>query len=350
MGELTGLDTVSGGAGTDIISVTDETASAAARNVVDADFANVTEVETLTLVAGSAHTLTVGASALVSGLATVNATGAGNNGITVGAGFAGPLAINSGTGDDTITLSGVAAGHIITADLGNGTNGVTMGAGTENLTGGTGADTLTVGVGSYLASTDMANGSTGTDVVAFSAAATITDDQFSGLLNFETVTTSNNATTVTLAAQAQEAGIVTFTAGNAANTLNASAYTTAITITGGTGADTITGGSGDYTLDGGDGIDVYKFAATGAANGTDAFAATIDFDGANADKFDFSAFNANMTFNATKVEHDSTGDLNVTNAIVKVITANGGVAETNTAAKLAALFDGVGCAPYEFRW
>jgi hypothetical protein len=341
--ELTGLDVVDGGAGTDVISVTDETASTAARNVVDADFANISNVETLTLVAGAAHTMTLGASALASGVKTVNATGAGNNTFTVGAGFAGPVTLTSGTGVDTITLSGVAAGNTITVATGDtGANEVILGAGTENITGGGAVDTLTVGVTSYLGSADMANGAAGTDVVAFSAAATVTDAQFSGLSNFETVTTSNNASSVTLAGQAQEAGIVTLTAGNATNTLDASAYTVAITITGGTGADTITGGSGNDTLDGGNGIDIYKFAATGAGNGTDAFGATIDFDGANVDKFDFSAFNSNLLFNATKVEHDGVTDLNVTNAIVKVITANGSVAATNTAAKVAAIFDGVG--------
>jgi hypothetical protein len=335
--ELTGLDVVDGGDGTDVISVTD------ASTVIDADFANITNAETLTLVAGQAHTLTLGASALASGIKTVNATGAGVNAVTVGAGFAGSLTVNSGTAADTITLSGVAAGNTITVATGDtGANEVVLGAGTENITGGTGIDTLTVGVGSYLSSSDMANGAGGTDVVAFSAAATITDDQFSGLSLFETVTTSNNATSITLAGQAQEAGIVTLTAGNAANTLDASAYTAAIAITGGTGVDTITGGSGNDTLDCGNGIDTFIFAASGALNGNDAFGANIDVSGANADKFNMGAFLPNATFNSTVVQHDGTSEVNLTNSIVMLAAANGDDAEVDTAAEVAALIEGIG--------
>jgi hypothetical protein len=341
--ELTGLDVVDGGVGTDVISVTDETASAAARNVVDADFANITNVETLLLVAGSAHTMTLGASALASGVKTVTATGAGNNTFTVGAGFAGPLTLTNGAGVDTITLTGVAAGNTITVATGDtGANEVLLGAGTENITGGGAVDTLTVGVTSYLGAADMANGAGGTDIVAFSAAATVTDAQFSGLSNFETVTTSDNASNVTLAGQAQEAGIVTLTAGNATNTLDASAYTAAITITGGTGVDTITGGSGNDTLDGGNGIDTFIFAASGALNGNDAFGANIDVAGANADKFNMGAFLPSATFNSTVVQHNGTSEVNLTNSIVMLAAANGDDAEVDTAAEVAALIEGIG--------
>jgi hypothetical protein len=341
--ELTGLDVVDGGVGTDVISVTDETASAAARNVVDADFANITNVETLLLVAGSAHTMTLGASALASGVKTVTATGGGNNTFTVGAGFAGPVTLTSGAGADTITLTGVAAGNTITVATGDtGANEVLLGAGTENITGGGAVDTLTVGVGSYLSSSDMANGAAGTDVVAFTAAATITDDQFSGLSLFETVTTSNNNTSITLAGQAQEAGIVTLTAGNGTNTLDASAYTVAVAITGGTGVDTISGGSGNDTLDGGNGLDTFVFAATGALNGNDAFGANLDMSGVNADKFDVSAFLPNHVFNATTVEHNGVTEIGLNNAIVRLAAVNGDDAEVDTAAEVALLIEGIG--------
>jgi hypothetical protein len=287
--------------------------------------------------------MTLGASALASGVKTVTATGAGNNTFTVGAGFAGPLTLTNGAGVDTITLTGVAAGNTITVATGDtGANEVLLGAGTENITGGGAVDTLTVGVTSYLGAADMANGAGGTDIVAFSAAATVTDAQFSGLSNFETVTTSDNASNVTLAGQAQEAGIVTLTAGNATNTLDASAYTAAITITGGTGVDTITGGSGNDTLDGGNGIDTFIFAASGALNGNDAFGANIDVAGANADKFNMGAFLPNATFNSTVVQHNGTSEVNLTNSIVMLAAANGDDAEVDTAAEVAALIEGIG--------
>jgi hypothetical protein len=338
--ELLGTDIIDGGDGTnDNISVLDATNTT---NVVDADFANMTNVESLTLVAGSAHTVVLGASSLASGVATITATGAGNNSITVGAGHAGNLSVTSGSGDDTITLSAYPAGNTITIAGGGGTDGYVLGAGTENITGGAGVDTLTVGSASYLASTDVINGAGGTDIVNFTAASTVTDAMFSGLSNMETVSAGNVAMTITAGAQAQEAGIATFTMGNATNSVNASAMTSNITITGGTGVDTITSGSGDDTLDGGDGVDTIVFAATAALNGNDAFGANIDVSGANADKFNMSAFLPNATFNSTVVEHNGTSEVNLTNAIVMLAAADGDDAEVDTEAEVAALIEGIG--------
>jgi Ca2+-binding RTX toxin-like protein len=198
---------------------------------------------------------------------------------------------------------------------------------------------VNVALAANLASTDVLVGDAGTDVINFSAAMTVTDAMFTGVGTFETITAGNVAMNMTLGAQAQEGGIVTVTLGNATNTVDASAYTTAMTITGGTGADTITGGSGADTLVGGGGADIYKFASTGALNGTDVFAANIVV---TADKLDFTAFNSSLTFNATVVEHNGTADIDVTNKIVMVATTNSGVAEADSVADIVALFDDIG--------
>ena len=60
------------------------------------------------------------------------------------------------------------------------------------------------------------------------------------------------------------------------------------------------------------------------------------------DRLDFTAFNSSLSFNATVVEHNATGDIDVTNKIVMVATADSTVAETNTTTKVAALFQGIG--------
>ena len=74
-------------------------------------------------------------------------------------------------------------------------------------------------------------------------------------------------------------------------------------------------------------------------NGIDVFAANIVVAD---DKLDFTAFNSSLTFNSTVVEHDGTGDIDATNKIVMLATTDAGVAETNTVAKVAALFQGIG--------
>ena len=326
---LLATETISGGAGTDILTLTD------ASTVIDADFTLVTSVETMTM-SNNAHTVTLGALASAAGIVTYNG-GTGVDTLTVGAGFTNNLTVAGGNGADVIVLTNYTGTANLTG--GTGVDTYTLGAGTEVISGAAGADVVNVGAAANLASTDVLVGGAGTDVINFSAAMTVTDAMFTGVGTFETITAGNVAMVMTLGAQAQEGGITAVTLGNATNSVDASAFTSALTITGGTGADTITGGSGGDTLIGGAGADIYKFASTGALNGTDVFGANIVV---AADKLDFTAFNSNLSFNATVVEHNGVGDIDVTNKIVMVATTNGGVAEADSVADIVALFDDIG--------
>ena len=61
-----------------------------------------------------------------------------------------------------------------------------------------------------------------------------------------------------------------------------------------------------------------------------------------ADKLDFTAFNSSLTFNATVVEATGTADIDVTNKIVMVASADGDVLLVDSVADIVALFDDIG--------
>jgi S-layer protein len=347
--ELLGTDIVSGGDGTDVIGVTDATN---ATNVVDADFTNMTSVETLTLGANLAHTLVMGASSLAAGIVTVTAAGSGTNSMTVGAGHAGSVSLTGGTGADTFLVSGVPAGNTVTISGGAGANDYTIGAATDIITGGAAVDTITVTAPASLASSDVIAGAGGTDIMTFGATATITDSQFTGVSSIETINTANAVTTLTLAGQATEAGIATVNLGDVAdgsqNTLDVSAKTTATAINGGSGSDVITGSAQVETLDfratanTGTGVDTFIFGASGALNGTDVLGAEGTTYDQGTLQLDFSAFHSGLTLNATVVQDNHTADINMTNSIVKLDDNNGGIDTVDGEDEVAALIQGIG--------
>jgi Ca2+-binding RTX toxin-like protein len=118
--------------------------------------------------------------------------------------------------------------------------------------------------------------------------------------------------------------------------------TAADTITGGNGADTITGGAGADTLVGGAGADTYVFAATGALNGADVFAANI-VGGAGGDKLNFAAFLSGATLHsATATEFNGTADVDFANKVIFLASTDAGVAEVDTVGEVAALIQGAG--------
>ncbi|MDD4949249.1 calcium-binding protein, partial [Sulfuricurvum sp.] len=119
-------DTIDGGVGT-----ADELKISGVATLVDANFANVTNVEKLTLTSTGAHTLTLGDEAIktASGgyIRTVNASAAGANAVQINLSTAtvdADMSITTGTGADTITMR--------QADL----------ASTDTIAVGTGADEL----------------------------------------------------------------------------------------------------------------------------------------------------------------------------------------------------------------
>ncbi len=116
---LSSIDTVTGNAGTDILVITDAGA-------LDADFTNVTTIETLTL--GGASSVTLGTEATAAGIVTIN-------------GSAGADTINASAMTVALTIVGNGAGDTITG--GTAVDTITVAAaGTDSITGGAGDDAI----------------------------------------------------------------------------------------------------------------------------------------------------------------------------------------------------------------
>ena len=226
---FTSADSLAGGDGADVITMSDSA------TVVDADFTNVTSFASLTSTATtSANTLTatVNNLATAAGLASITG-GIGADSITIGTSFTGALRVTPTSGSDTINATGSAAVVTVSTALGN------IDAG-DTWTGGTGlTDALLVTTGTATAAT------------------------MAGITLFETITTSGDTGNFVITTpDAFVASGVNLTVNAASlvttNTLNfdGSAETNGtISLTGGSGADTVYGGAGADTIDGGSGDD-----------------------------------------------------------------------------------------------
>ena len=221
------LDTLAGGNGTDIISMSD------ASTVVDADFTNVTSVNTINATGGVFTSLTLGSLAQAAGVTSVTGN-AGADTIVIGTGYTGTVRVTAGTGSDAISASGSAA-------------------------------TLQVAVAlSSIDAADVWTGGTGaTDELRLSATGTGTAASMVGITGFEKITTTADAAmTITLADVNIASGVNMIV--NAATLVTTNALTFSaenesngtVSVTGGTGADIITGGAGADTINGGDGADI----------------------------------------------------------------------------------------------
>jgi len=228
---LTLTDTIAGGAGTDDIIMSD------AATIVDADFTNVTGVETLNATAG-ANTITLGSLADAAGIVTINAHSGSADTVTVGAGFDNALSIDVNAGDDSIDASASAAAITIVAALTEITTD-------DTLKGGTGAN----------------------DVINLTAADSETASFGTNFTGFETITVTAagaSAMSITIGNSLSAGDTITMTAaaltgGTADLSFDGSAVLTtgAFNIIGTAGADTLKGGYGTDTLNGGaDGVDL----------------------------------------------------------------------------------------------
>jgi hypothetical protein len=151
-----------------------------AASLVDADFTNVSNVETLQLAhaGGTAQSVTLDAEAVAAGFNAVNASAAtGSNAVTVNASaFGNTLAITTGAGNDVITLGG-------------GANVVVTGAGSDTVNGALSTgDTIDLGADNDIfdyrvtAASNFVDGAAGTaDEITYSGGAKSFD--FSTLLN-----------------------------------------------------------------------------------------------------------------------------------------------------------------------
>ena len=265
---LTLDDTVAGGAGANEIRITDNA------TVVDADFTNVTGVQTLFLTGTGAQSVTLGSAADAAGVVTVNAA-AGNA--------------------STIDIGGTANDIAVTTDAGSDT--VVAGSGDNNISTGAADDSIRFADANFT-SADTVDGGLGANEIRITDAAAVVDADFTSVTNVQTLfLAADAAQSATLGANAQAAGIATVDATSAVTgtsnvTVDASAYTVAITINTGAGADTISSGTGNDTISSGAGADIITSGAGNdsilAGDGADSirftnanFAAADTVDGGN---------------------------------------------------------------------
>ncbi|PYF06285.1 Ca2+-binding RTX toxin-like protein [Rhodobacter viridis] len=261
-----GADTLAGGTGADSIVAGDGDdrivlGSSFGNDTVDGGETGETAGDTLDgsgLASGVAVTFSgTEAGTVVSGTDTLSFTaiehvilGAGNDTVT---GNTGAESIASGAGNDL--LDGGAGNDTLTGDAGNDT--ITGGTGNDCLSGGTESDYF------IIANLD------GTDTIAGG------EDTY----DFDMIGFSTSGVGVHVTFTGSEAGTWSFGVGgsgsftqiegiwgsDAADTLDAGAATSAVTLTGGAGDDIVIGGSGDDHFNGGDGNDT---ETGGAGNDT----------------------------------------------------------------------------------
>ncbi|MDB3948490.1 hypothetical protein N9370_01830 [Paracoccaceae bacterium] len=225
---LTTADTLTGGTGTaDTLTVTySGTAN------VSGDFDNVTGFEKIvaaTNAAGgvalldamttAASSLELDFTALTSTVATVDMALESNAGIT----------LNTGGGDDVITMSISSVGDTISS--------------------GAGADGITTAI-AQLTSADTVDGGAGTDTLTFSDAGAIADADFTNVSNIEALTLANGTNTIVLGAEYAGSGSVTITTDAGADSVTLGAgVSTAQTVALVAGNDTFvaTGATGVIT-------------------------------------------------------------------------------------------------------
>jgi len=284
-------ETISGGAGNDILSIT------ATGTVNASDLLAINSVETISLASAGTQTVVLSDAVFTANGATTLAI-TEVAGATISVNASGLSAANSvqittsdaavnqtlvgGAGNDTFTIvlgtGTIAAGDTITG--GAGTDTVILGTvsnGTINFTGVTGIETMTSAISGAGATTDSLTFAAIPDTLLASG-ITLT-------MNFSDRT---GAGSVIMNATNNEAdGKFNITTGAAADTIYGGAGADTVdagagadTITGGAGADsllgnagddTLAGGTGADTLTGGTGSDVFQYTAVDQSSG-----ATVD--------------------------------------------------------------------------
>ena len=206
---------------------------------MDADFTNVTFVETLLLSGTGAQNVTLATLSDAAGIRTVTAT-AGNA--------------------STINISGTTTNVVVSTNAGADT--ITAGSGNDNISTGTGDDLIKFLSANFDLNDTVAGGTqTATDTIQVTDNATVVDADFTSVTSVETLLLSGTgAQSVTLSTLSDAAGIrtVTATAGNA-STINISGTTTNVAVSTDVGNDTITAGSGADNISTGANDDLIKF-------------------------------------------------------------------------------------------
>jgi len=291
----------------------------------------------------------------------VGVLGDGTNSVTANALTSGNITIVGGTGADTVSATAAITGNAV-FELGDGKNEVTLGAGAAagNITiiTGTGDDTVTLGTTNATQTLNMTLGE-GTDTLELAGSVNISagTQTITGLDAIKMAGGAGNTVaaslvsgnTIAVSATANAADILTIVATKSTgetidvSTLNMSQnISTAVVstvITGLAGDDTITGTSIADAINGAAGKDTIIFADSGANNGIDTFGTNFVV---TDDTMNFKNFLSGGTFNSSVIEHDATGDVDITNKVSLLASTDAGVAEVDTATEVAALIEGSG--------
>ena len=235
---FTSADTISAGGDTDRVVILD------AATIIDADFTNITALETIELSDFNAQTVTLGALSDAAGVNYVDASSLSAN---------------------TVNVNASARVNGIRVDGGSGNDTVTLGAGNDRVSLLTGDDDINVSSANFT-NQDTITGGIGTDEIIISDAATIIDADFTNILTTEILRLGDfNAQSVTLGAAANSSGLTTIDASSltGTNTVNVdlSLKVDGVTVTTGAGADTIIGSQGADSITSNGGNDDFIFAA-----------------------------------------------------------------------------------------
>lgn len=296
-----------GGAGTDTLSLS------SAGSLSDADFTNVTLVEALTLANGS-NTVVLAAEAQAGGIVTVT----------------------GGTGADAIDASAYTIGL--------------------NISSGDGNDLVQLAL-TNLSSANTLEGGSGTDSLVLASAGSLGDAAFTNVSSFALLKLADGSNTITLAAEAQAAGISSVVGGTGADRIDITAFgaapslalgdgsdtvvvagsfdlashsgievlklnsTIAANLSGGGGNDTLDGGGGNDGLSGGGGADLFRFSSSDEIGRYSKVDSISDFNPTEGDRIDLSAIASSLgraltwlgtssyTGVAGQVRYDSDGGL-----------------------------------------
>ncbi len=257
---LTTLDTVDGGAGTDTVKI-------ATGTTIDADFTNVSNVEALSFT--GATTATLGTAYSASGSEAVTIT-TGTNSLTMDAVTTAQTVTNS-TGSDTIDASAMTAALTmkVTEDgLQANADTITAGTGTSDVLSIT-FDGLAIAIDAVTA-THLAS-VTGFETIksASNAIAGLTTND-ANVASSESLTidmTANASTLATVSIAAETNGAITYLGGAGGNTVTMSVSSMGDTITGASGNDAITVAIAQLTsadtINGVSGTDTLTFSDAG---------------------------------------------------------------------------------------
>ncbi len=254
-------------------------------DVTDAMLANKTNFEVFDISALNANTtITMGANANAAGFTTVQDTSANAKTIDVH-GDARTLAVNAGTGVDTIIVNNAAQNAVING----GATGINTLSFYNSLTGGQAGSAGVIGnvTFSNIQKIQLANtgndvtfdasamgvtliGGSGIDIFRYAAANFTAFDTIDGGNGNDTLLYTTNSNAITGADFTNLTSIETLQLADGGNTVSAYNYTYG-TLVGGSGVDaiSITSGASSVKIDGAAGNDVFTFAnATDMTNAT----------------------------------------------------------------------------------